>query len=129
MTIDKVLNSLKLTPESELYKEIRSSLESMPTLDMYMNPDSVSSKISLAIQNKIQNELVSSESEGIEGIVKMVIDNTIKSPENIDKIKYRVNQTILPVLTKAKENIESVSNEMKQSWIDKLGDNISQKLF
>jgi hypothetical protein len=40
-----------------------------------------------------------------------------------------VNQTILPVLTKAKENIESVSNEMKQSWIDKLGDNISQKLF
>jgi hypothetical protein len=94
-----------------------------------MNPDLVSSKISLAIQNKIQNELVSSESEGIEGIVKMVIDNTIKSPENIDKIKYRVNQTILPVLTKAKENIESVSNEMKQSWIEKLGDNISQKLF
>jgi len=119
ITIKTILNSLKVSERSDLYNELLSSLESMPTIDMFMSPELVSSKITLVIQNRFNTELTTND-EGLEGVVKSVINNTLKNSDNIERIKHRVNQIVIPVLDSAKKSIESIPNEMKLAYNEKI---------
>ena len=120
ITIKAVLKALKVYEGSELYNEMLSSLESMPTVNMFMSPELVASRVASTLQNRFNSELGMNNDEGLEGVVKSVINNTIKNSDNIERMKHRISQIVVPILDSAKKNIESIPGEMKLAYNDKI---------
>lgn len=118
--INHILTSLKVTPESPIGVEIKKELESLPNGEvskLVSDPNLVASKVTSAISKT----LTSPTTQGEGGLKDIIQNNTISSLKStMDDIKFQVADNLRDMLTKTKTNLETTSDEIKKSFIEKL---------
>ena len=119
-SINHILTSLKVTPESPIGIEIKSELESVPDSEvskLVSDPTFVANRVTSAIGKTINGQ--TSQGEG--GLKDIIHNNTVTNLKNtMDDIKFQVVDNLRDSLTKTKTNLETTANEIKKSFIEKL---------
>jgi hypothetical protein len=123
--INHILTSLKVTPESPIGVEIKKELDSLPNADvskLVSDPNFVASKVTSAISKT----LISPTTQGEGGLKDIIQNNTISSLKStMDDIKFQVADNLRDMLTKTKTNLETTSDEIKKSFIEKLKEKVT----
>lgn len=122
-TIGHILRELKVDPNSEIGVEITNELNGVPDSEvtkLLSDPTFVADKIVSAIDKSVKSENVDDDS--LESILRSTTVNKLKS--TMDDVKFKIASRITNVLDSARQNVESTSDEIKQSFIEKLSNKI-----
>jgi hypothetical protein len=122
-TINHILKELKVEPNSEIGVEITNELNSIPDSEvtkLLSDPTFVADKITSAIDKTITHQDVDDDS--LENMLRASTVNKLKS--TMDDIKFKIANRITGVLDNARQNVEKTSDEIKQSFIEKLSNKI-----
>lgn len=119
-SINYILTSLKVTPESPIGVEIKNELESIPDSEvskLVSDPTFVANKVTSAIGKTMNAQTP----QGDGGLKDIIHNNTVTNLKNtMDDIKFQVVDNLRDSLTKTKTNLETTANEIKKSFIEKL---------
>jgi hypothetical protein len=124
-TINHILRELKVEPSSKIGIEITNELNSVPDSEvtrLLSDPTFVADKISSAIDKSIESDNVTDDS--LESMLKSSTVNKMRS--TMDDVKFKIANRLTSVLDSARQNVERTSNEVKQSFIDKLSSKIAE---
>jgi hypothetical protein len=124
-TINHILRELKVEPSSKIGIEITNELNSTPDSEvtrLLSDPTYVADKISSAIDKSIESDNVTDDS--LESMLKSSTVNKMRS--TMDDVKFKIANRLTSVLDSARQNVERTSNEVKQSFIDKLSSKIAE---
>ncbi len=122
-TINHILKELKVDPNSEIGVEITNELNNIPDSEvtkLLSDPTFVADKITSAIDKTVTHQDVDDDS--LENMLRASTVNKLKS--TMDDIKFKVANRITGVLDNARQNVEKTSDELKQSFIEKLSNKI-----
>lgn len=124
-TINHILRELKVEPSSKIGIEITNELNGVPDSEvtrLLSDPTFVADKISSAIDKSIESDNVTDDS--LESMLKSSTVNKMRS--TMDDVKFKIANRLTSVLDSARQNVERTSNEVKQSFIDKLSSKIAE---
>jgi hypothetical protein len=122
-TINHILKELKVDPNSEIGIEIINELNGVPDSDvtkLLSDATFVADKIVSAIDKTMIHQDVDDDS--LESILRASAVNKLKS--TMDDIKFKIANRIMGVLDNTRQNVERTSEELKQSFIEKLANKI-----
>lgn len=123
-TINHILKELKVDPNSEIGVEITNELNGVPDSDvtkLLSDPTFVADKITSAIDKSVKNDSVDDDS--LESMLRSSAVSKLKS--TMDDIKFKIANRLTGVLDNARQSVESTSDEIKQSFIEKLSNKIA----
>jgi hypothetical protein len=113
-TINRLFKSLGIEEGTEIANQISEKLIAMETTEIYLNCLKVSSIILSTMVTAITSELSSEATGSLEGMVKSVINSSLNSSDNMEKLKYQINNVVCPVLegynTKIVDMPKQISN-------------------
>jgi hypothetical protein len=124
-TINHILRELKVEPSSKIGIEITNELNGIPDSEvtrLLSDPTFVADKISSAIDKSIESDNVTDDS--LESMLKSSTVNKMRS--TMDDVKFKIANRLTSVLDSARQNVERTSNEVKQSFIDRLSSKIAE---
>ena len=123
-TIGHILRELKVDPNSEIGVEITNELNGVPDSDvtkLLSDPTFVADKITSAIDKSVKNDSVDDDS--LESMLRSSAVSKLKS--TMDDIKFKIANRLTGVLDNTRQSVESTSDEIKQSFIEKLSNKIA----
>lgn len=122
-TISHILKELKVDQNSEIGTEITNELNGVPDSEvskLLTDPTFVADKIVSAVNNSVKTENIDDDS--LESILRSTTVNKLKS--TMDDVKFKIANRLTGVLDMTRQNVEDTSNEIKQSFIEKLSNKI-----
>lgn len=123
-TISHILRELKVEPNSQIGIAITDELNSTPDSDvskLLSDPTFVAGKITSAIDKSVIPQDVDDDS--LESMLKSNTLNKMRS--TMDDVKFKIANKLTGVLDTTRQNVEKTSNEIKQSFIDKLSSKLT----
>lgn len=115
-TISRLFKSLGIEEGTQIANEISEKLMSMETTEIYLNCLKVSSIILSTMITSITTELSSEATGSLEGMVKSVINTSLNSSDNMEKLKYQINNVVCPVLEGYKTKIVDMPKEISNAF-------------
>jgi hypothetical protein len=115
-TITRLFKSLGIEERTEIANQISEKLTAMETTEIYLNCLKVSSIILSTMITAITSELSSEATGSLEGMVKSVINSSLNSSDNMEKLKYQINNVVCPVLEGYKTRIVDMPKEISNAF-------------
>jgi hypothetical protein len=115
-TINRLFKSLSIEEGTEIANQISEKLTAMETTKIYLNCLKVSSIILSTMITAITSELSSEATGSLEGMVKSVINSSLNSSENMEKLKYQINNVVCPVLEGYKTKIVDMPKQISNAF-------------
>lgn len=115
-TISRLFKSLGIEERTQIANEISEKLMSMETTEIYLNCLKVSSIILSTMITSITTELSSETTGSLEGMVKSVINTSLNSSDNMEKLKYQINNVVCPVLDGYATKIVDMPKEISNAF-------------
>lgn len=115
-TINRLFKSLSIEEGTEIANQISEKLTAMETTEIYLNCLKVSSIILSTMITAITSELSSEATGSLEGMVKSVINSSLNSSENMEKLKYQINNVVCPVLEGYKTRIVDMPKQISNAF-------------
>lgn len=123
-TISHILRELKVEPNSQMGIAITDELNGVPDSEvpkLLSDPTFVANKITSAIDKTVTPQDIDDDS-----LESMLKSNTInKMRSTMDDVKFKIANKLTGVLDTTRQNVEKTSNEIKQSFIDKLSSKLT----
>lgn len=115
-TINRLFKSLGIEEGTEIANQISEKLIAMETTEIYLNCLKVSSIILSTMITAITSELSSETTGSLEGMVKSVINSSLNSSDNMEKLKYQINNVVCPVLEGYKTRIVDMPKQISDAF-------------
>jgi len=123
-TISHILRELKVEPNSQMGIEITDELNGVPDSEvpkLLSDPTFVADKITSAIDKTVTPQ--DFDDDSLESMLKSNAINKMRS--TMDDIKFKIANKLTGVLDTTRQNVEKTSNEIKQSFIDRISSKLT----